>query len=127
MNEFTVTVEESDRQMVILALARLSVQRPGWLSATRLVAEKFGGSNASHMFDDFRVFSGLGPGSPSDSSNHFEVVRQHDTVAVLKLKAEQDKPLVFSLPEAVLLAAWLARLADPNLIEFNRVAREIVK
>jgi len=47
-------IEESDRQMILLALAILALQRPGWLYATGLVAEKFSGKE---MFDQFREFN----------------------------------------------------------------------
>lgn len=43
---------ESDRQMIVLALAHLAVERPGWETTLRaMAAERFG---AESMFDDFR-------------------------------------------------------------------------
>jgi hypothetical protein len=42
---------ESDRQMIVLALAHLAVERPGWLWTCReMAAERFG---AGGMFDEF--------------------------------------------------------------------------
>ena len=36
----TINIDEGDRQMILLALAHLAVERPGWLYATGLVAAK---------------------------------------------------------------------------------------
>jgi hypothetical protein len=47
-------MDSADLQLVCLALAELSLRRPGWLSATRLLAIKFGGV---YLFDQFRVSS----------------------------------------------------------------------
>lgn len=30
MNDITVTIEEGQRQMILLAIARLAIERPGW-------------------------------------------------------------------------------------------------
>lgn len=40
-SHMTVTIEEADRQMVLLALAELWVKRPGWHYAIEEVAKKF--------------------------------------------------------------------------------------
>jgi hypothetical protein len=58
-----VTIEESDRQVILLALAVLSIQRPGWLAYLREVAKKMAGAhpdgpaNCEKMFNDFRVYN----------------------------------------------------------------------
>lgn len=49
-----VTIEEEDRQMILLALAELSLRRPGWLDALGRVADTFQGRE---MFDGFRETS----------------------------------------------------------------------
>ncbi len=47
--------DEGDRQMILLALAELSLRRPGWEpAAIRPVAQKLGGEQ---MFDEFRKYS----------------------------------------------------------------------
>lgn len=46
--------EESDRQMIILALAELSLRRPGWEDTTRRIATTLYGDE---MFDGFRETS----------------------------------------------------------------------
>ncbi len=47
-----VEITEEQRQMTLLALAKLSLERPGWLVALRETAERFPGGGA--MFDEFR-------------------------------------------------------------------------
>lgn len=49
-----VKVFEEDRQMILLALAELSLRRPGWLFTLGRVAGTFHGRE---MFDGFRVTS----------------------------------------------------------------------
>jgi hypothetical protein len=46
--------DESDRQMTLMALAHLSVERPGWREACRDVATRIGGAPAAEAFDLFR-------------------------------------------------------------------------
>jgi hypothetical protein len=64
-------------------------------------------------------------GSVIDTSNSFGVVRSGDRIDVLYW--DQIAQNGFTLQGALLLAAWLARLADPDLVEFHRVAKEIGK
>jgi hypothetical protein len=118
-----VDLDESQRQAVLLALAQLSISRPGWLIMLREIAEQFCGAS---MFDKFRTTSGLPPGCPKASGNDFEVVRQGDKIRVLHLRRVFDDNSL-TLQGAVLLAAWLAVLADPELAEFHRLAKEITK
>jgi hypothetical protein len=65
MNDITVQLEEGQRQMVLLALAKLSVERPGWLRAIEELALKMDFRNAQgrpgllHQFRRFR--EGHGP------------------------------------------------------------------
>lgn len=47
-------VSEEDRQMILLALAELSLRRPGWLDALERVAGTFDGRE---MFNGFRATS----------------------------------------------------------------------
>lgn len=51
---YIVKVSEEERQMTVLALAELSLRRPGWLDALGRVADTFYGRE---MFDEFRVSS----------------------------------------------------------------------
>lgn len=50
----SVKVSEEERQMILLALAELSLRRPGWLDALGRVADTFHGRE---MFDGFRETS----------------------------------------------------------------------
>jgi len=117
----TVTLDESERQAVLLALARLSVECPGWQMMLGEIAQKFEGQK---MFEEFRTYAGAPPGFPKDRGNVFEVVRHQDTVVVLNMNPEMGQ-FVFRLGEALELAAWLAVLADPHLREFLRLVAEI--
>lgn len=54
MDEHTFTIEEGDRQMIVLALAQLSHTRPGWLYALTEIAKRF---RAEAMFESFRTTS----------------------------------------------------------------------
>lgn len=49
-----VTIEEEERQTTLLALAELSLRRPGWLDHLERIADKFSGRK---MFDGFRETS----------------------------------------------------------------------
>jgi hypothetical protein len=51
---FTVSLEEEDRQMLLLAIAELSLSRPGWAPYLRLIADKLCGPE---MFERFRVLN----------------------------------------------------------------------
>src|SRR5437870_5111996 len=46
-----MTIDGSDRQMVLLALALCSLLRPGWCETCKSIAEKYEGRS---MFEDFR-------------------------------------------------------------------------
>lgn len=46
-----IEIEEEARQAIILALAELALERPGWDYFLRGVAERFGSSNALDMFE----------------------------------------------------------------------------
>jgi len=46
-------LDEADRQLVLLALAILSLDRPGWFDACRVFAEKLG-PGAPIVLADFR-------------------------------------------------------------------------
>lgn len=51
MNEVMVTVEEGQRQMILLALGELAKARPGWDYALGEIAKQFSGFE---MFEAFR-------------------------------------------------------------------------
>jgi hypothetical protein len=44
-------IDEFDRQAILLAIAKLSIERPGWLYYLGTIAEKFSGRE---MFEGFR-------------------------------------------------------------------------
>ena len=46
-------LDESDRQAIVLAIARLSVERPGWNDYLGTIAEKL---NGSELFATFRRY-----------------------------------------------------------------------
>ena len=52
----TVEIDEAQRQMLLLALARLSVDRPGWDYALNEIARKIDNvtDGRSVLFDRFR-------------------------------------------------------------------------
>ena len=52
--ELNVTIKEENRQIILLALAELSLRRPGWFDAIERIADKFGGRE---MFEGFRETS----------------------------------------------------------------------
>lgn len=66
--KLNVTIEEEDRQSILLALAELSLRRPGWLDHLGRVADRFGGRE---MFDGFRETSAdlIGPTPGPDDAD----------------------------------------------------------
>lgn len=51
----SVEITEEERQAIILALALMALQRPGWDNmCRRIVREKFGGVNGEGMFVEFK-------------------------------------------------------------------------
>ena len=54
----TVTIDESQRQMLVLALAKLSIERPGWVWTLGELAAKFSTApnlnDGRALFDQFR-------------------------------------------------------------------------
>ena len=119
----TVPIPEDHRQAILLALANLSLERPGWEAFFRGIAETLDGGN---MFAGFRETSSLPAGIPKDTGNDFGVVRMGNEIKVLHLNRVAGEN-AFTLSGAVVLAAWLAVLADPELKEFHRLAKEITK
>jgi hypothetical protein len=47
-----IALDEPQRQMVLLAIALMSLDRPGWEMASRELAKVFGGEE---MYDSFRA------------------------------------------------------------------------
>jgi hypothetical protein len=60
----TVELDGPDHQAVLLALAVLSLERPGWLDYLGRIADRFNGRG---MFDGFRR-ANAGPGRLGSSS-----------------------------------------------------------
>jgi hypothetical protein len=58
MQDVTVTIDEGQRQMLLLALAKLSIERPGWhwtlgeLASKYSIAPQF--DDGRHIFEQFR-------------------------------------------------------------------------
>ncbi len=50
-----VEIDESQRQMTVMALAHLSVQRPGWNMALSEIAKKMDNPDLQ-MYRDFQTF-----------------------------------------------------------------------
>jgi hypothetical protein len=53
----TIRITEEERQMVLLALAELSIARPGWISSLEEIALKMDNKTEdgrAEMFDQFR-------------------------------------------------------------------------
>lgn len=46
MNTYKIELDEAQRQMVLLALHKLGVERPGWLSALATIESQLGGQLA---------------------------------------------------------------------------------
>lgn len=58
MPDITVTISEEERQMLLLALAKLSIERPGWHWALSGLAVKYSlvleSQDGRAMFEHFR-------------------------------------------------------------------------
>ena len=106
---------------LILALARLSLERPGWLIMLREIAAVFSGEE---MFSKFRTCAGLPPMSVVDTSNKFGLVRTGDMVMGTALDLMGH---VFTLEEMIALSAWGSTLADPDGNEFARVKASLTQ
>lgn len=56
--KLTVTIDEEDRQMIVLALAKLSIERPGWHWTLGRLAALFSTApdieNGRALFEQFR-------------------------------------------------------------------------
>ena len=50
----TFQIREEDRQLILLGLAILSLQRPGFECACREASKCLGGSNGEELLDGFR-------------------------------------------------------------------------
>jgi hypothetical protein len=53
-------IEEGDRQMILLALAKLSLERPGWDAALNELALKMDNRDTkgrAEMYDNFRKYN----------------------------------------------------------------------
>ena len=58
----TLEIDESERQLLLLALALTAIQRPGWKYCCGETAKKFSGLE---MFDEFMRYNTPGPFSIS--------------------------------------------------------------
>lgn len=58
MADITVTIDEGQRQMLLLALAKLSIERPGWHWTLGALAAKYsrapGSEDGRALFEQFR-------------------------------------------------------------------------
>lgn len=57
--EYTVQIDEGDRQMICLALAELAQSRPGWAWTLRRCASLL--PNGGPMYDGFAALHGSSP------------------------------------------------------------------
>ena len=60
-SEHTLIISEEDRQMILMELAHLSCERPGWDDALARIAERIDNKNADgqlEMFSDFKRMAG---------------------------------------------------------------------
>jgi hypothetical protein len=63
LKNITITLEEEERQMTLLALAKLAVERPGWVWALEQIALKMDNRVDEDRAEMFRKFLSL-HGSP---------------------------------------------------------------
>lgn len=107
----TIELTEEERQMVLLALAKLSLERPGFLQFLRGIAEKHGvgelGLPAGPMFDEFR--------------NIHRHVFAPKLAEELRALAKADNPPWRN--ELLRLAASVAELEPRNLLEIDTVVQ----
>jgi hypothetical protein len=59
MRDITITMEEGQRQMTLLALAELAIARPGWVDALERVALLMDNHTATGNAELFRKFLDL--------------------------------------------------------------------
>lgn len=60
LDSHTITIDESQRQMTLLALAILALQRPGWNMALNEIAQKMDNvapDGTCQMFEDFKKYN----------------------------------------------------------------------
>lgn len=58
-NEHTITLDESERQVLLLALAHLAVERPGWDHMLTQIAKRMDNqlpNGRPQMYEDFKRF-----------------------------------------------------------------------
>jgi hypothetical protein len=79
MRDITVTLEESDRQATLLALAHLAVERPGWKWMLSQIALKMDNRTAEGEPELFTEFYTL----------HSRI---HEAIAEIETAARKAKP-----------------------------------
>jgi hypothetical protein len=120
---FVVGFSKGERAVMLQGLAHLSLCRPGLRLRCEAIAMKLAGRM---QYENHRAALSLPPAAREllDTANHFAVTRHGDKIKVLywdKVTADYS----FTLAGAVVLAAWLAVLADPELSELQRLVAEI--
>ncbi len=75
----TIQIDDADRQAILLALARLSLERPGWVWYLGEIAEHF---QARAMYDGFRNLT-ADLSTPPVPSDRIDRVELHGGVAHL--------------------------------------------
>jgi hypothetical protein len=118
-----IEIEETERTLILLALADMAVKRPALGQTLREIA----GDTllAGDMFDDIRAAQNNPPHvvmSVGDTSNRFMVGgNAAGLIQIVALNAALDTQ------QALNLAAWLSIVADPSGEEFGRLVAEIKK
>lgn len=74
MADVTITLNDSDRQMVVIALAKLSLARPGWDEALNLVARRLDNAKNGRAvnYDTYREH---GPDRPTFTRRELMAMR----------------------------------------------------
>lgn len=64
MSDVTITFNDSDRQMVLLALAKLSLARPGWDEALNCIAARLDNVKGGRA-ENYDTYRAHGPDRPT--------------------------------------------------------------
>jgi hypothetical protein len=120
MRDIVVTLEEGNRQMTILALAVLSIERPGWLDALERIAllmdnQVDGKPQMFHTLRGFNLSSELGVTRPALMAALNELVKLSSHYAELLNAYDDGKRMQFANANA-----WIARLIKIGKISEER-------
>ena len=98
MRDHTVQLEEDQRQLVLVALAKLSIERPGWLDAIESIALKMDNRTAQGepvLLSAFRRIHGAGERSRKVKSTVRDEARKELTAMMVRaLYASYDTAML---------------------------------